>query len=123
MAIEAGTITADVKAKITIRVGEHDIDLVDVAQALTRAGLELQALVDPPTQRLDTTTYTGKPRTEEASAPAAQALPRAGEALVRDESGALHLVRLRGFVYLPHAGNDRYPPVSIVGALMDTITE
>ncbi len=54
--VEPNTITVPVEVKVMIRVGEHDVELGELANALMRAGVSLRALVEP-VRMVDTSSY------------------------------------------------------------------
>lgn len=94
MATSIGKVSLE--AKLTIKVGEQQVELAELAAALTRAGVELQSLIKPdPGHRrcptVETTTYGGDQRAEAACLVDGLA---PGEGVYRAQNGKLHRVRL-----------------------------
>lgn len=97
---EIGKIEIPVEAKIKVRVGEHEVELDELAAALTKAGVTLQAITAPQ-RAVDATTYASAKSVSVPVDPL-DAL-RAGEGIVRDRDGRLHSIEVEFTTYTPNA--------------------
>ena len=96
MAITAGKIEIPVEATVKIRVGEHEVKLAELAAALTKAGVELQALVAPKLT-VDASTYAS-PRPIEVTVDPTDTL-RPGDGIIRGYDCKLYRIEVDPIAY------------------------
>lgn len=83
----------NIEAKIVIKVGEQQVELSELAQALTRAGVELQALIPP--------MAVGEVEIAACCSPLDDLRP--GEGIFRDRDGKLRSIEVNSIAHTPNA--------------------
>lgn len=91
MATIAGKIEIPIEATVKIRVGDHEVKLADLAAALTKAGVELQALATPRSS-VSASTYASAAEHVEHVCRVDELRP--GEGVYRDRQGYLRTIEL-----------------------------